>query len=38
MVEQLKSLDYLSRRVAFVENAPDDFVEEVLGLMDAITR
>lgn len=38
MVEQLKSLDYLSRRVAFVETAPDDFVEDVLGLMDAITR
>ncbi|MBC8115016.1 MAG: type II toxin-antitoxin system PemK/MazF family toxin [Candidatus Saccharimonas sp.] len=38
MVEQLKSLDYMARRVTFVERAPDEFVNDVLGLMDAITR
>lgn len=37
MVEQLKSLDFTSRRIAFVARAPDEFVVEVLELMDAIT-
>ena len=38
MVEQLKSLDFAARRVAFVERASDEFVEEVLELMLAITH
>ena len=37
MVEQLKSLDFASRRVAFVSRASDEFVAEVLELMEAIT-
>jgi mRNA interferase MazF len=35
MVEQIKSIDYKSRRVKFVENAPPPIVEEVLSILDA---
>lgn len=38
MVEQMKSLDFAARRIAFVERATDEFVEEVLELMAAITH
>jgi len=38
MVEQVKSVDYGMRRASFVEQAPTDFVEDVLALVDACIR
>jgi mRNA interferase MazF len=38
MVEQVKSVDYAKRRASFVEQAPVDFVEDVLALVDACLR
>jgi mRNA interferase MazF len=38
MVEQVKSIDYVTRRVRFVERAPVGFVEDVLDLIDACIR
>ena len=35
MVEQIKSIDYISRRVKFVEKAPQTVLNEVLGILDA---
>ena len=35
MVEQLKSVDWASRQVRFVENAPGAVLNEVLSLLDA---
>lgn len=35
MVEQIKSIDYASREVKFVEKAPQSVVNEVLGILDA---
>ena len=35
MVEQVKSVDYASRRIKFVERAPDFTLDEVLGILDA---
>ena len=35
MIEQIKSVDYASRRVTFVEKAPDSVLNEVLSLLDA---
>lgn len=35
MAEQIKSVDYNSRRVKFVEKAPDFVLDEVLGILDA---
>ena len=35
MAEQIKSVDYNSRRVKFVEKAPDFVLNEVLGILDA---
>lgn len=35
MVEQIKSVDYASRRVAFVGKAPRAVLDEVLSLLDA---
>jgi len=34
MVEQVKSVDFAMRRAKFVEQAPGEFVEEVLALID----
>jgi len=34
MVEQLKSIDYRARSARFVENAPAEFVEDVIALVD----
>ncbi|GJM41996.1 MAG: potassium-transporting ATPase subunit C [Ardenticatenaceae bacterium] len=36
MVEQLKSVDYRSRKVSFIESAPIETLNEVLALLDAI--
>ncbi len=35
MVEQIKSIDYASREVRFVEKAPQPVVNDVLGILDA---
>ena len=35
MVEQLKSIDYVSRKVRFVERAPVAVLNDVLGILDA---
>jgi len=35
MVEQVKSIDYKSRKIKFVEKANDHTVSEVLGILDA---
>lgn len=35
MVEQVKSIDYKSRQVKFLEKASDDVLNEVLSLLDA---
>jgi mRNA interferase MazF len=36
MVEQIKSVDYRSRRISFVEKAPSDTLINVLAILDAI--
>ena len=36
MVEQLKSVDYHSRQISFVEKAPSDTLNDVLAILDAI--
>jgi mRNA interferase MazF len=38
MVEQVKSVDHAIRRARFVERAPEDFVANVLDLIDACIR
>jgi mRNA interferase MazF len=35
MVEQVKSIDFVSRKVKFVEKAPLIILNEVLGILDA---
>ena len=35
MVEQIKSVDYASRKVKFVEKAPASVLDEVLSILDA---
>jgi mRNA interferase MazF len=35
MVEQIKSIDYGSRKAAFIAKAPRSVVDEVLGILDA---
>jgi mRNA interferase MazF len=35
MVEQIKSVDYASRKVKFVEKAPRAVLDEVLAILDA---
>ena len=36
MVEQMKSVDFMSRKVKFIEKAPVDVLNEALALLDAI--
>lgn len=38
MVEQVKSVDHAIRRAKFVERASEDFVADVLDLIDACIR
>jgi mRNA interferase MazF len=38
MVEQVKSVDHALRRAKFVERAPEDFVADVLDLIDTCIR
>jgi len=35
MVEQIKSVDYISRNIKFVEKAPREILSDVLGILDA---
>ncbi len=35
MVEQVKSIDFVSRKVKFVEKAPHETLIDVLGILDA---
>ncbi|PZO41876.1 MAG: mRNA-degrading endonuclease [Pseudanabaena frigida] len=35
MVEQVKSIDYKSRKVKLIESASDDLLAEVLSILDA---
>jgi mRNA interferase MazF len=35
MVEQVKSIDYISRQIRRIERAPDYIVSEVLSILDA---
>ena len=35
MVDQVKSIDYRSRRMKYVERAPSKLLEETLGVLDA---
>lgn len=35
MVEQVKSIDFSSRKVKFVEKAPQSTIDEVLSILDA---
>ena len=35
MCEQVKSVDYRSRRIKFIEQAPKELLEEVLAVIDA---
>ena len=37
MVEQVKSIDFIRRKVTYVEKAPLNIVHEVLGILDACT-
>lgn len=36
MVEQVKSVDYRSRKVKFIEKVPEESLNEVLAILDAI--
>lgn len=35
MVEQVKSVDFVSHEIKFVEKTPDETVMDVLGILDA---
>ena len=35
MCEQVKSLDFKSRQARFIERAPNDLLDDVLGILDA---
>ncbi|SMN11353.1 hypothetical protein SPBRAN_1609 [uncultured Candidatus Thioglobus sp.] len=35
MVEQVKSIDYICRRVKFIEKANSEILNEVLNVLDA---
>jgi mRNA interferase MazF len=36
MTEQLKSIDYNTRKIKFVEKTDDDIINQVLGIIDSI--
>ena len=35
MVDQMKSIDYRARKARFIQKAPSDLMEEVLGILSA---
>ena len=38
MTEQIKSIDYAARKAKFIESAPNQLVQDVLGILDACLR
>jgi len=38
MVEQMKSIDYKSRKIKFIEKAKKEIVDEVLGILGSIVE
>jgi mRNA interferase MazF len=38
MVDQVKSIDYLTRKAKFIEKAPAELVEDVLDVLDVCTK
>jgi mRNA interferase MazF len=38
MVDQVKSIDYMARKAKFIEKAPDELVEDALGILDVCTK
>jgi hypothetical protein len=38
MVEQVKSVDYAARRAKFVEQAPNQLIEDALSVVDACIK
>ena len=38
MAEQIKSIDYAARKAKFIESAPNQLVQDVLGILDACLR
>jgi mRNA interferase MazF len=36
MADQVKSIDYKSRKAAFIAQAPKDLVDDILAILDAI--
>jgi mRNA interferase MazF len=38
MVDQVKSIDYMARKAKFIEKAPNELVEDVLGILDVCTK
>ncbi len=38
MVEQMKSIDYKSRKIKFIEKAKQDTVDEILAILGSITQ
>ena len=38
MVEQMKSIDYKSRKIKFIEKAKQETIDEVLSIVESITQ
>jgi len=38
MVDQVKSVDYVSRRVRYIEKAPNELIHDVIGVLDACVK
>ena len=38
MVDQVKSIDYLTRKAKFIEKAPDELVVDVLAVLDVCIK
>ena len=38
MVEQMKSIDYKSRKIKFIEKANQDTINEILSIVESITH
>jgi hypothetical protein len=36
MCDQVKSLDFQARRMKFIEGAPQDLLDDVLAILDAV--
>ncbi len=38
MVEQMKSIDYKSRKIKFIEKAKQETIDEILSIVESITQ